>query len=303
MSDNRKNLRNFVFTLNNYTDAEVDTVCEIPHKYLIIGFEVGECGTPHIQGYCELLKQTKFATIKKMIPRAHIEPRNGTAQQAADYCKKDGDWVEDGTISNPGRRSDLEEVRNTVLTSGMRDVIMKIGANLQGIRYAEKVLQYCEKARTGKAKVTWIFGASGTGKSTHARALAGEGHWEHKEDHKWFDGYDGQSKVVFDEFRDTQWSMKTLLGLIGPGPMRVEYKGGTRQFQAEEIFITSILPPWEQYKHTTEPIKQLLRRIDVIYESTNAYQLVPVMVPAVGGNTNTPTEEDVENWLKSLAYQ
>lgn len=45
-------LRRIVFTLNNYTPEEYEHLCEIARttKWFIMGMEVGENGTPHLQG-------------------------------------------------------------------------------------------------------------------------------------------------------------------------------------------------------------------------------------------------------------
>lgn len=79
--------------------------------YLVFGREIGESGTPHLQGYLELSKRLRFSTLKKLLVGYHLEPRIGTAVEASDYCKKDEDFYEMGTISKPeqGRRTDLSE--------------------------------------------------------------------------------------------------------------------------------------------------------------------------------------------------
>jgi len=65
-------------------------------KYIVFGYERGEEGTPHLQGYVHLSTQKTLSAMKKFIPRAHLEPRRGTIDEAVDYCKKDGDFEEYG---------------------------------------------------------------------------------------------------------------------------------------------------------------------------------------------------------------
>lgn len=42
--------RNYVFTLNNYTDLEIEALSQIECRFLGYGKEVGESLTPHLQG-------------------------------------------------------------------------------------------------------------------------------------------------------------------------------------------------------------------------------------------------------------
>lgn len=89
--------RSYAFTLNNYTVEEMcDIIATVPTKYIIIGFEEGENETPHIQGYVQFHNSTAWSTIKRMIPRAHIEPAKGTPAQNIKYCSKDGEFYEFG---------------------------------------------------------------------------------------------------------------------------------------------------------------------------------------------------------------
>lgn len=93
---------NWCFTVNNYTDDDIVNVKSLQYKYLVYGYEVGAEGTPHLQCYVELEKLSRRSAIVKAVPRAaKVEPRyqHSTAEQASNYCKKDGNYVEDGTIS------------------------------------------------------------------------------------------------------------------------------------------------------------------------------------------------------------
>lgn len=83
--------RNWCFTLNNYTDEEVQLVMKehTPRNYIVFGYETGENGTPHLQGYVMLKNPAKLDVMKKWIPRAHFEIARGKPQQNIDYCIKE----------------------------------------------------------------------------------------------------------------------------------------------------------------------------------------------------------------------
>lgn len=113
--------RNFCITINNYTEEWIDKIAASEdYSYGILGREIGDNGTPHLQGYLELKKQTRFTSVVNALAslcdgkKPHIEPRRGTAREAADYCKKDGDYKEWGEMANPGRRTDLEHIKKMI---------------------------------------------------------------------------------------------------------------------------------------------------------------------------------------------
>ena len=70
--------RNYCFTLNNYSDDELRSVRELSCRYLVVGFEVGEMGTPHLQGFICFENAKSFAAVKALIPGAHIEVAKGS---------------------------------------------------------------------------------------------------------------------------------------------------------------------------------------------------------------------------------
>jgi hypothetical protein len=114
--------KNYCFTLNNYTDDELRALEELSASvaYLIYGKEVGDSGTPHLQGFVQFRSRIRFDPAKaKISGRCHLE-RARDAQKARDYCTKDGDFTEFGTLSVAGSRNDLEEFKMAV-RSGSTD--------------------------------------------------------------------------------------------------------------------------------------------------------------------------------------
>ena len=81
---------------------------------------------------------------------------------------------------------------------------------------------------------------------------------------KWFDGYEGHEKTLFEEYRG-QMPFGHMLMLLDRYDARVQYKGGSMQFCSTKIAITSPLHPMLWYKkedlQAQDRIDQLIRRI------------------------------------------
>jgi len=107
--------KRWVFTLNNYTEEELLALHHIDGHvdYLVFAKEVGENGTPHLQGYVCFPDQKRLNAVKEILGnRCHVEVSRGTPDQASKYCKKPttlaSDIYEYGTLPGPqGRRTDL----------------------------------------------------------------------------------------------------------------------------------------------------------------------------------------------------
>lgn len=114
MSEKRGTLRiNWCFTINNYSDNH-ETILKdmVPAvaRYIVFGREVGETGTPHLQGYVQFINKKRLTQIKKMagFETAHLEPMMARdPRQAAEYCKKDKIFTEAGVMDTQGQRKDL----------------------------------------------------------------------------------------------------------------------------------------------------------------------------------------------------
>lgn len=260
-------LRNVVFTVNNYTDDDVikarSAIEDGTATYLVFGYEIGKEGTPHLQGYIELSKQLRMASLKPYLPRAHMESRRGTAQQATDYCKKDGKYEEWGSMKNPGKRNDLAVVKQMVKDKKkMYDIALE-STSMQSIRHAQVILQHQPLSRTRQIpEVIWVYGQTGVGKTQYANDhLIGDDFWRANSTLKWFDGYDRNSDVLVNEFRGDFCPLHTLLELLDGYELRVPIKGGFTTWYPTRVVFTTIYKPYECYRTDDEPLEQLYRRI------------------------------------------
>lgn len=111
--------KRWCFTINNPTDAEYQALVDSHNRfdYLVIGRERGDLGTPHLQGFVILQTRLRLRNVKLLpgFARAHLEAARGTPQQASDYCKKENDFVEYGSLpTTQGKRTDFESLKEWI---------------------------------------------------------------------------------------------------------------------------------------------------------------------------------------------
>lgn len=101
--------------------------------------------------------------------------------------------------------------------------------------------------------VSWWYGNTGTGKTRRAFEEVDQNNIyivsapSSKGGALWFDGYTGQSRVVFDDFRPWWCRFDYLLRLLDRYPIKVQVKGGWANFVPEEIIITTTKSPSESF--------------------------------------------------------
>jgi len=186
------------FTLNNYTAEEVKWIDSAECQYVIYGKEVGDSGTPHLQGYIEVATKRAMSTIKKMVgARAHLEVARGTSKQASDYCKKDGAFTERGTMSiGQGTRTDLDELGTRILNGETPEAIAQTNPGAY-IRYANGLqkLAMTLDPPTREVRVVVYWGEAGSGKTESAMKVDGGDFFllsQNTNGTLWFDGYHAQ---------------------------------------------------------------------------------------------------------------
>lgn len=261
--------RSWTLTENNYTEDKIiflEHFLENNVEYGIYGKEIGQSGTPHLQIYFRMKNAKSFSSVKKLFPTAHIEVAKGNDQQNKTYCSKDGQFKEYGSVSEQGKRTDLDIIRETIKTTGrMADVVM-VATSYQSVKMAEQILKYHEPKRNFKPLVKWYYGKTGVGKSHRAIKEFGDTpFYTTMETARWWDGYDAHKCLLIDDMRKNFTTFNNLLRILDKYAFAVETKGGTRQLLADHIIITSCYSPYDMFD-TREDINQLIRRIDVIEE-------------------------------------
>lgn len=111
--------KRWCFTLNNPTDLEKQAFADSADSfdYLCIGRERGANNTPHLQGYAVFNLKLRLANVKALpgFSRCHLEVSRGTPKEASDYCKKDADFDEYGTLpKGQGHRSEFDDLKEWI---------------------------------------------------------------------------------------------------------------------------------------------------------------------------------------------
>lgn len=233
--------RNFCMTLNNYTEEELEDLKKIEHKYMVLGREVGEGGTPHIQGYIEFYKPKDLSALKKINERVHWEKRMGTAREAAQYCKKELNFYEDGEMTRQGERTDLARVAEMV-KGGRKIAEIAEECPREYIKYHRGInalieSQHKPRERDTPPEVIWLWGKTGVGKTRWAFDEHGDEVYV-KDGTQWWNGYTQQTAIIIDDF-DGKWPVRDFLRLLDRYPYQGQTKGGYVQINSPYIYITS----------------------------------------------------------------
>lgn len=255
--------KHWCFTLNNYTQGE--RVFDLaPYEYIVIGLEVGEKGTPHFQGYLVLKERQRLSAVKKLWPRAHLFERLGTPERASDYCKKGeqtkAEWdllhetgpnwgknvkilIEDGILPLTGgqkTKANYAETRKLAMEGRLDEIdashyirhYTTLKRIAQDHRPVPSTMDYVETPNL------WIWGPTGSGKSTKARALLKDPYI--KMQNKWWESYADEPHVLLEDLGTTHIYLGDHLKIWADRfGFRAEIKLGSCVLRPKMIIVTS----------------------------------------------------------------
>lgn len=278
---------NWLITIN-YKDGRHE-ICEILEsklksladiKYFIFQLEKGENGTYHHQIYIQFKRRKTFDIVKEMFPRAHLEVRRGTHQQAKDYCSKsetrENRPFEWGDETIQGNRSDLDEIYNLLKSGSNIDLILHEYPS-QYIRYRNSIDALYQKIQADninkvfrKLEVIYLFGKTGVGKTSTIMKYHGFDKVYRVTDYKNpFDTYQGQEVIIFDEYH-SQLKIELMLNLLDGYPLKLPARYNDKVAQYTKVYIISNEPIDKLYPNVQKEYKDtydaLLRRINYIFD-------------------------------------
>jgi hypothetical protein len=272
--------------LNNYTPADEAALKALPFKYIVYGREIGDLGTPHLQGYVQFKMKFRRTALVKLLA-CHWEPAKADDSLNRKYCTKQGDFVELGERTVLHSRlcpltARIE--RNKRLKSDDLELLVDEGViNITQVRSlvnarADLVVNRTLRKptatldwRDGESPNRWYWGPTGSGKSTLARMDFPEAY--DKACNKWWDGYDGVSPVIIDDFDKGHAALCHHLKRWGDRyPFVGEVKGGTAYaLRPPSVSVTSNYAPNSIWS-ASEDLAPIERRFKIVY--------VPISVDA-----------------------
>jgi len=255
--------------------------------YWCMADEIGkEEETPHTHLFIAFSSAVRFSTLKNLFETAHLERANGTAQENRDYIAKTGKWAEsdkadtnvEGSFEESGEMPveqqggrNIESVILEMLQDGATnaEILLAFPDYLRGMRDVEFVRQalkheqYRDKWRD--LETVYVFGATGLGKTRHVMDGYGYSNVYAVNNYKHpFDGYFGESVMLFDEFA-SGIRIQDMNNYLDGYPIALPARYSNKQACYEKVFIISNLDLLEQYRHEqdTQPEvwKAFIRRI------------------------------------------
>lgn len=292
-TDSRNNksrsVKTWVFTLNNYTEADCIMFSQWKDDVtrMVVSKEIGESGTEHLQGAITFKNTKRLSALKKLHSQAHWEialasdcfiyPIKEWSEVIIDINnKKQGtrnDWLEVKTmIKNNKSIKDIAEAQPHIYSKLRRTGIQEMADDLCDDRPIKPIIQRFMDER----KVIWLWGPTGVGKTKYIidkhgykdTWLSGLNSGGNK-----FNGYKGQSVAILDDLRCDCFKFRELLRLLDKHPLILDIKYGHILWTPEFIYVTSCKHPKDLYNPNTfdndEKVDQLLRRITEIIHLNN----------------------------------
>ena len=298
---NNTQSRKWALVMNNPKDAGLNhaAITEILHRfaptYFCIADEIAPTGTYHTHVFLYSTSPIRFTTIKNRFPTAHIEKAFGSARENRAYIRKEGKWAEtekaDTSVPNtfeewgdlPAEKEEdapemfklIQDLRNGKSIMDILEDNPKLAFKIRDIEVLRQTIladKYSVEKR--QLEVTYLYGASGTGKTwgifeeNDPKEICRITDYGGRNGVR-FDAYHCQDILVFEEFH-SQIPIGDMLNYLDIYPMTLPARYSDRQACYTRVYITSNIPLEDQYPDIQirqwETWQAFLRRITNVIE-------------------------------------
>lgn len=211
--------------------------------YFCLADEISSTGTYHIHLFIYSSSPIRFSTLKDRFPIAHIEKAYGTVKENRDYIMKAGKWEnsekaetsieetfeewghipEEKAEKNPVNYQLIQDIQEGKRTAEIIEKTPSLAFRVKDIDTLRQTLlaeKYSKEIR--KLEVTYLYGATGTGKTKGIYDKFPSGEicriTNYRNGNVYFDSYAGQDVLVLEEFC-SQISIEDLLNILDIYPL------------------------------------------------------------------------------------
>ena len=302
MADTIQQSRKWLLTLENRLEHGFDRERILQQlslfslDYFCLCDEIGgKTGTFHTHIFLYSHSPTRFTTVQRRFPSAHIQKADGSAKDNRDYITKTGKWentdkaetsvtgsfYEQGELptleqeKSPSMYQLLQRVKEGCSTIDIIEETPNLALRTRDIETLQQVyLAQRYRSEFRELQVHYIYGDTGAGKTY--------GIYQ-KHDPKdicritdyggrngvRFDAYNGHSVLVFEEFH-SQIPIGSMLNYLDKYPLTLPARYSDKVACYTTVYITSNIPLEQQYqdiqRNKLETWRAFLRRIDTVTE-------------------------------------
>lgn len=268
-----------IYTTDDGRQARDPLFSDLPDKARFVIWQKEEGGNTHrlhYQGYIKFKETVRANKLKEILGAdwAHVEIQKASDAAAANYCLKedtkvDGPWKLGQDISQ-GKRSDLIEVAAMVKEKRSLSEIAE-EYPVEWIKFNRGIISLANKTSNSSMRlnleVIVLWGETGTGKTYWCYRNYPDLYRVNCRDKQpvWWDGYEGQKTVLFDDF-EGQCNRLELLNYLDIYPIKGPVKGSFVDLNYIRVLITSNVDPMEWYQWINQrQLDALKRRLKSIY--------------------------------------
>lgn len=301
--------RKWALVINNPHECGLshDVITEIVMKffpdYFCLCDEIATTGTYHTHIFIYSHSPIRFSTLKNRFPTAHIEKAYGAAVDNRDYILKSGKWENDSKAETriegsffeygvlPAEKEEnspkmsrlLENIKEGKRTAEIIDDTPNFAFRIRDIDVIRQTfLSDRFTTENRKLSVSYIFGATGTGKTRgiyqkhNAQDIYRITNYRNGRGVS-FDGYFGQDVLVFEEF-NSQIPIEDMLNFLDIYPVYLPARYADKIACFTQVYITSNIPLAAQYKdvqiYRPETWQAFLRRIHTVTEYRKSGEMI-----------------------------